>query len=159
MNTTTTSTSTRRRLLIGAPLAALAVLGAGIGMAGLANAGTLPTNGDTVAMTIYNNTDQTMYLNSMSNPQGDWIAAPQNTLAPNSHEIVTAAGSGPSMSVSVDYSIGGGAHHAVFSANQAPYSANTDGTGIMGGAGAGYDLSTHIDSGNPAMNVGYWLNG
>ncbi|MDJ0110505.1 hypothetical protein QM646_29005, partial [Rhodococcus erythropolis] len=74
---------------------ALALGGTALGTAAVANAGTMPTDGPTVAMTITNNTDNPMLLDSASNPYGQWINGPRSYLAPHTTEIVTAYSSDP----------------------------------------------------------------
>lgn len=88
---------------------ALAVGGTALGTAAIANAGTMPTDGPTVAMTITNNTDNPMLLDSASNPYGQWINGPRSYLAPHTTEIVTAYSSDPrGIGVDVTYNVADG---------------------------------------------------
>ncbi len=85
---------------------ALALGGTALGTAAVANAGTMPTDGPTVAMTITNNTDNPMLLDSASNPYGQWINGPRSYLAPDTTEIVTAYSSDPrGIGVDVTYNV------------------------------------------------------
>jgi hypothetical protein len=142
------------------PLIALAAVGTAVGAAGIANAGTLPTDGPTIAMTIRNNTNDTMYLQGSSNPYGEWIAAPRGVLAPHSTEIVTAHSRNTNgFGVDATYSVRGDAT-AVFSAYDYSYNGgtNTEGTRTTGNDGRDFAISSWIDSRYPTMNVSYTLN-
>ena len=124
--TTTTDTQDhpphpRRRPLIG-----LAVIGAG---AGLATAGTLPTNGNTIAMTITNNTGTTMTLTGDYTNSGDFISGPQQTLAPGASEIVTASTANyDGLTAVVNYGLPDTNTIVTFQANNTPNGVSTDGT-------------------------------
>ena len=142
---------TTRRILIAAPLIGLAVLGVGVG---LAHAGTLPTSGSTVAMTIRNDTDQVMTLNANVTTSGDFIAAPQATLAPHSSEIVTASSTNhDGFATVVNYSLTPKTD-VTFEANNLPSGANTVGT-VINDPAHYFTTSSSMDSGHPAMNASY----
>jgi hypothetical protein len=142
------------------PLIALATVGTAVGAVGAATAGTLPTDGPTIAMTIRNNSNETMFLQGSSNPYGEWIQAPRGVLAPHSTEIVTAhSRNHDGFGVDATYSVRGDAT-AVFSAYDYSYNGgtNTEGTRTTGNDGRGFDISSWIDSSYPTMNVSYTLN-
>ncbi|CAM3844450.1 hypothetical protein [Smaragdicoccus niigatensis] len=146
------------KTLIATPLIGLAVIGAGIGAAGIASAGTLPTNGNTIAMTIYNSTDQTMTLTGDYTSAGDFIAGPQETLAPHSSEIVTAAVDNfGGLTAVVNYGVPDTNTIVTFQANNSAQGATTDGTTVGGVHARRYDVSTTIDTGVPTMNVAYTI--
>lgn len=65
-------TTARRRvaLFIALPATAVAVTGFAIAAAGVATAGTMPTSGPTIAMTISNDTDLPMVLAARRTPTG-----------------------------------------------------------------------------------------
>lgn len=155
------NTSTRRRaeLFVAVPATALAVIGLTVGGTGVANAGTLPSNGPTVAMTISDDTDVPMVLQGSSNPYGQWIQGPASYVAPHSSEIVTAHSDDPrGIGVDATYSIPGA--DAVFSAgNYSPGGPNVDGTRVDGNVGHTYGISSWIETGYPNMNAGYHLYG
>jgi hypothetical protein len=165
MNTTTdqastaqTSPSRSRRLLLAVPLAALALVGAGVGFAGLAHAGTMPGNGASIAMTIHNDTDQTMTLSGDYTDTGDFLAAPQQTLAPGATEIVTAASPGfNGMVATVNYSLPN-ATYVTFNANDNMGGANTDGTTVNGYNAHLFTTTSTIDTGFPTMNASYSIH-
>ncbi len=134
---------------------ALAVGGTALGTAAIANAGTMPTDGPTVAMTITNNTDNPMLLDSASNPYGQWINGPRSYLAPHTTEIVTAYNEDPrGLTVDVVYSTPGGGQ-AVFMANDYPQF-DTDGTRTTDPDH--YFISSYIDGYYPNLSVGYHLS-
>ncbi|CAM3655732.1 hypothetical protein [Smaragdicoccus niigatensis] len=146
------------KTLIATPLIGLAVIGAGIGAAGIASAGTLPTDGNTIAMTIYNDTDQTMTLTGDYTSSGDFIAAPQDTLAPHSSEIVTASVTDwDGFTAVVNYGVPNTNTIATFEANNTPQGASTDGTQVGGYFAHRYDLSSNIDSAFPNMNASFTI--
>ncbi|TQF69253.1 hypothetical protein FK531_10950 [Rhodococcus spelaei] len=140
------------------PVTALAVAGVAHATAGAADAGTLPTDGPTIAMTITNATDAPMVLQDSSNPYGQWMSAPRGFLAPHSTEIVTAYNNDPNgVGVDVTYALPGGAQ-AVFAANNYRGASSLDGTRITGVAGA-YGINPTLDTGFPNLNAGYVLVG
>ncbi len=135
-------------------IAGLAALGVAVGAAGVANAGTLPTTGQTVAMTIYNNTGQPMDLVGSDNPYGQWISGPCAVLEPEGTEIVTAtANSAGGFGIDVVYALPGDAR-AVFMANNYDFPADTNGTRMVGRDASYYGIPANVDSGFPAMNSG-----
>jgi hypothetical protein len=147
----------RRPLLIAIPIAAVALVGAGVAFAGAAHAGTMPTTGPTIAMTITNNTDNTLYLQGSDNPYGDWIAAPQAVLAPHATEIVTASSWNPGgFAIDAAYGTAGDAT-AVFMANNYPGNATTDGTRVDGANTNRLGIQTSVDTGSPTMNASYTI--
>lgn len=155
MTTTASPARSRRRLLVGIPLAGLALIGAGVGFAGIANAGTMPGNGASIAMTISNDTDQTMTLSGTYTDTGDFISAPRQTLAPHTTEIVTAASPGfNGMNATVNYVLPNSTY-VTFTANDSMNGANTDGTSVNGYNAHYFTTSSHIDTGFPTMNVSY----
>lgn len=137
------------------PLAALAIAGTTLAATGVANAGTLPATGPTVAMTITNNTNDPMILQGSDNPYGQWINGPQAIIPPHSQSIVTAADNDPGgIGVDVSYSLPGGS--AVFMANNYSYNGgDLNGTRIEGQAGGHYRLDSRMDTGFPYLNAGY----
>ncbi|MFE3291914.1 hypothetical protein [Rhodococcus sp. NPDC059234] len=140
------------------PVAALAVAGTALATTGVAGAGTLPTDGPTIAMTITNATDSPIVLQGSSNPYGQWISAPRGFVAPHTTEIVTAHNTDPNgVGVDVTYAMPGGAH-AVFAANNYRGASSLDGTRITGTPGA-YGINPTLDTGYPNMNAGYILVG
>jgi hypothetical protein len=146
------------KTLVATPLIGLAVIGAGIGAAGIANAGTLPMNGNTVAMTIYNNTDQTLNLTGDYTSAGDFIAGPQQTLAPWTSEIVTASADNfDGLTAVVNYGVADTNTIVTFQANNDWNGATADGTQVNGYFAHRYDVSSTIDTGVPNMNVAYTL--
>ncbi|CAM3844227.1 hypothetical protein [Smaragdicoccus niigatensis] len=146
------------KTLIATPLIGLAVIGAGIGAAGIASAGTLPTNGNTIAMTIYNSTDQTMTLTGDYTSAGDFIAGPQETLAPHSSEIVTASVDNfGGLTAVVNYGVPDTNTIVTFQANNNAGAASTDGTQIGGTHHNRYDVMTNVDTGFPTMNAVYTI--
>ncbi len=154
---TTTTQSGRRRAVRCAALsiAGLAALGVAVGAAGVANAGTMPTTGPTVAMTIYNNTGQPMDLVGSDNPYGQWISGPRAVLEPGGTEIVTATtSSAGGFGIDVTYALPGDAR-AVFMANNYGFQADTNGTRMDGRDASYYGIHTNVDSRFPAMNSGY----
>ncbi len=57
-------------------VAAITALAAGaltLGLSGIASAGTLPTTGNSITMTISNDTEQTIHLKGADNPYGQWM--------------------------------------------------------------------------------------
>ena len=57
-------------------VAAITALAAGaltLGLSGIASAGTLPTTGNSITMTISNDTEQTIHLEGADNPYGQWM--------------------------------------------------------------------------------------
>lgn len=149
MNVTTTRRLARIAVL---PLAVLALTGTAVGVA---NAGTLPATGPTVAMTISNNTNDPMILQGSDNPYGQWINGPQAIIPPHSQSIVTAANNDPGgLGVDVTYSLPGG--DAVFMANNYSYNGgDLNGTRIEGQAGNHYRIDSRMDTGFPYLNAGY----
>lgn len=137
------------------PIAGLAAVGVAFGACGIASAGTLPSTGPTIAMTIHNNTGQDMILQGSDNPYGQWIQGPNAVLAPWSSEIITATNNDPrGIGVDVTYSLPGNAQ-AVFMANNYGNGANNEGTRMTGGDGHFYGIYSHVDTGFPTMNSGY----
>ena len=146
------------KTLIANPLIGLAVVGAGFAAAGIANAGTLPMNGDTIAMTIYNNTNQTMTLTGDYTSAGDFIAAPQQTLAPFSSEIVTAsAANWDGLTAVVNYGVPDTNTIVTFQANNDGQGATTDGTQVNGYFAHRFDVSSNIDTAFPNMNASFTI--
>lgn len=156
-DTQTTTTTTRRRFtrFAAIPLAGLAAVGIAFGAAGIASAGTMPSTGPTIAMTIHNTTGQDMILQGSDNPYGEWIHGPNAVLAPGASEIVTATNNDPrGIGVDVTYSLPGDAQ-AVFTANNYSNDANTSGTRMTGRDGHFYSVYSTVDTGFPTMNAGY----
>jgi len=146
----TIKTTTAR---IAVPLIGLALLGVG---AGIANAGTLPTNSSTVAMTITNNTDQTMTLTGDYTDSGDFIAGPRDTLAPGESEIVTASTSGYNgITTVVNYGLPGTNTIVTFQANNTPNDSSTNGTSIGGTNANSFGYTSNIDTDYPTMNASF----
>lgn len=144
--------------LLAAGITALAVTGLALGAAGVANAGTLPTTGNTIAMTVANDTDQTIYLQGADNPYGTWIAAPPQSVAPHSSRIITAANNDPrGLGVDATYSLPDGSGTVVFMANDYSSSTDIDGTRTTGPHAGHYSVSSWIDTNYPNMNVAYHL--
>jgi len=138
-------------------VAALAGVGLAFGAAGIANAGTMPMTGNSIAMTIRNDTGQDMVLQGSDNPYGQWIHAPNATLRPGQSEIVTASNNDPSgLGVDVTYSLPGNAQ-AVFMANDYPGGTDTSGTRMTGPDGRFYTVRSTVDTGFPTMNAAYSL--
>ncbi|MFC9790657.1 hypothetical protein [Rhodococcus sp. NPDC127528] len=137
------------------PLAGLAAVGTTVASTGIANAGTLPATGPTVAMTITNSTNDPMILRGSANPYGQWINGPQAIIPPHSQSIVTAGGNDPGgIGVDVAYSLPGG--DAVFLANNYGYNGgDLNGTRLEGQAAGSYRLDSHMDTGFPYLNAGY----
>ncbi len=151
--------NTKTRVLIATPLVGLAAVGGCLALSGVANAGTLPMNGNTVAMTIYNNTNQTMTLTGDYTDSGDFIAAPQQTLAPHSSEIVTASTANwNALTAIVNYGLPNTNTIVTFQANNTTTGANTDGTTINGTRAWHYNVSSQTDTGFPNMNAAYYVN-
>ncbi|MBJ8343865.1 hypothetical protein [Antrihabitans sp. YC2-6] len=150
-------TSIRRLVFV--PIAATAALATMVGVAGVASAGTLPSGSPTTAMTITNDTNQTMWLASSNNPYGSWIAAPHQSLAPHETEIVTAVsnGSTPVFPINISYAYGSLGSVANFVSTNDYSGATTDGSGVTGNNVQNYDVQTSIDSGPPAVNASYIL--
>ncbi|MCE5291270.1 MAG: hypothetical protein LLG14_18810 [Nocardiaceae bacterium] len=152
---TNTRMSPRRHLLLGVSFVGIAIVGTGLGFVATAHAGTLPTDGDTVAMTIHNNTDQTMTLAAQYTNVGDFIAAPQQVLAPHTSEIVTASSHNHDRMAAVmsyqlpDHTV------VVFEANNLPDGANTTGTVTAGPSAGQYAIATSLDTGFPNLNASY----
>lgn len=133
---------------------ALALGGTALGTAAVANAGTMPTDGPTVAMTITNNTDNPMLLDSASNPYGQWINGPRSYLAPHTTEIVTAYSSDPrGIGVDVTYSVADGVQ-TVMAANNYAGNPTLDGTRIIGDP-THVILTDYMATGYPTMNASY----
>ncbi len=153
------TTSIRRRRLIIVPIAAAAAIGTMVGMAGIASAGTLPTDSPTTAMTITNDTNQTMWLANSNNPYGSWIATPRQSLAPHASEIVTAVSnkSTPVFPISISYAYGSLGAVANFVSTNDYMGATTNGSGVTGYNVQNYDVQTSIESGAPAVNASYIL--
>lgn len=155
MNTTTTLRRSRTAKIAAVSLATLASAGAA---AGIAHAGTMPANDVTVAMTITNNTDFPMFLQGSDNPYGEWIQAPQQTLAPHTTEIVTASTADPGgFSVDATYSITSGSG-AVFSANNYSSGSTTEGTRTTGDYANAFTIHTDISTAYPTMNASYTVS-
>lgn len=154
MNTTTRRT---RRLLIGGSLTALALTGSALSLAGVANA-CVPNYPAMISMTITNNSDQTLYLHGSDNPYGDWVVAPQQTLAPHSTETVSAStwNSG-GFGVDVTYGISGTSDEAVFFANNYGGDTNTDATRIDGANTNHLGISSNVETGAPYMDASYTI--
>ncbi|MFD4180512.1 hypothetical protein [Rhodococcus sp. NPDC058514] len=154
------ATTRRRRVarIATLPAAALALAGTALGLTGAtASAGTLPTTGPTIAMTITNNTGQPMVLRGSDNPYGEWVQGPRAVLAPWSSEIVTATNNDPrGIGVDVTYSLPGDAQ-AVFMANNYRGDASLDGTRMTGRDGAYYGIAGSMDTGFPNLNAGYTI--
>lgn len=151
----TASTKNRTARFAAVSVAGLAALGVAVGTTGVANAGTLPTTGPTVAMTIYNNTGQPMDLVGSDNPYGKWISGPRAVLEPGGTEIITAAAnSAGGFGIDVVYALPGDAR-AVFMANNYGLPVDTNGTRMVGRDASYYGIHTNVDSGFPAMNSGY----
>ena len=148
-----TITATTRRTFIAAPIIGLALLGAGTG---LATAGTLPTTGSTIAMTITNNTNQTMTLTGDYTDTGDFIAAPRDTLAPGASEIVTASTTSQGgLTAVVNYGLPDTNTIVTFQANNNPNGSSTDGTAINGTHARRFGYTSTMDTEYPAMNAGF----
>ncbi|MFI6432450.1 hypothetical protein [Rhodococcus oryzae] len=154
------ATVRRRRLarIATLPPLALAFAAATLGFTGAAaSAGTLPTTGPTIAMTITNNTGQPMVLQGSDNPYGEWIQGPRAILAPWSSEIVTATNNDPrGIGVDVTYGLPGDAQ-AVFMANNYQGDASLDGTRMTGNDGVYYGIASTMDTGFPNLNAGYTI--
>lgn len=151
------ATSIRRLILV--PLAAAAALATTVGVAGIASAGTLPTGAPTTAMTITNDTNQTMWLAKSNNPYGSWIAAPRQSLAPHASEIVTAVSNNttPVFPISISYAYGSLGAVANFVSTNDYMGATTNGSGVTGYNVQNFGVQTTIDSGSPAVNASYIL--
>ena len=144
--------TTTRRIFVAAPLIGLAVLGG----AGLATAGTLPTDGDTIAMTITNNTGTTMTLTGDYTNSGDFISGPRQSLAPGQSEIVTASTKGfDGLTAVVNYGLPDTNTIVTFEANNTPNGATAEGTSINGIHAGSYGYTSSIDTGAPNMNAAY----
>lgn len=146
--------------------AALAGLGAataiGFGLSGTANAGTMPITrpGEpTVAMTITNHTNHTEYLvGSTPDTGGQWVNAPQRTLAPGATEIVKAvAPFANQLTVNAQYRVGLGGPIANYEIHDSAHNVNTTFTGVSGTKAGNYWINTHVSSHYPNANVGYDL--
>ncbi|MCW4351724.1 hypothetical protein ONR57_00200 [Hoyosella sp. YIM 151337] len=149
---TTSARRSRTAKIAGISFATLALAGAA---AGIAHAGTVPANDVTVAMTITNNTDFPMFLQGSDNPHGQWIQAPQESIAPHSSEIVTASSADPGgFGIDASYSITSGSG-AVFTANNYSSGATTDGTHTTGDYGDAFTIHTNVSTGYPTMNATY----
>ena len=144
-------------------LAALAATGIAAGLiaggAGLASAGTVPVThpGEpSVAMTLTNHTNQTEWLASATPGSGQWVQAPQRTLAPGACEtVVSVAPNSSSETVFVNYRIGAFGPTATYNLENVRGDVNTDMTGTSGGH---YFInSPQISTGYPNVNVGYDL--
>ncbi|MCD2153137.1 MAG: hypothetical protein K0Q46_1950 [Rhodococcus erythropolis] len=139
-------------------VAAITALAAGaltLGLSGIASAGTLPTTGNTITMTISNDTEQTIHLEGADNPYGQWMQSPRQSLAPHETEIVTAYNQDPrGLTVGLVYSTPGGGQ-AVFMANDYPQF-DTDGTRTTDPDH--YFISSYIDGYYPNLSVGYHLS-
>ncbi|NMN97190.1 hypothetical protein [Antrihabitans stalactiti] len=153
-----TTTSIRRRLIL-APLAATAALATMVGVAGIASAGTLPTNAPTTTMSITNDTDQTMWLTNSNNPYGSFIAGPRQSLAPHATEIVTAVSNNttPVFPINISYGYGSLGAVANFVSTNDYMGATTNGSGVSGYNVQNYGVQTTIDSGAPTVNASYIL--
>lgn len=151
------SRARRRRIVAwtAIPIAGLAAIGVAFGAPAIANAGTLPTTGPTIAMTIHNTTNQDMVLVGADNPYGQWIQGPDAILAPGASEIVTATNNDPrGIGVDVTYSMPNG-EQAVFMANNYQNGADTSGTRMDGPGPHAFSVYSTVDTGFPTMNVGY----
>lgn len=155
---TTTTTKSRRRIIYTA-IAGTAVVATMAGFAGIASAGTLPTNAPTTAMTITNQTNQTLWLANSDNPYGSWIAAPHQSLAPGQTEIVTAVSNNttPVFPITVSYAYGTVGSVANFVSTNSYMGAGTDGSGVTGPNVTNLGVQTSVDSGAPAVNASYIL--
>ncbi|CAM3721464.1 hypothetical protein [Smaragdicoccus niigatensis] len=154
---TTTRINPRRHLILGVSFVGIAIVGTGLGFVATAHAGTLPMDGDTVAMTISNDTDQPMTLAAQYTNVGDFIAAPQQILAPHTSEIVTASNAGyDRMAAVMSYQL---PDHTVvvFEANDFSDGANTTGTVTAGPSADHYQIATSLDTGFPNLNASYTL--
>lgn len=137
----------------------LAIAGLALGATGIASAGTLPTTGNTIAMTVANDTNQTIYLQGSDNPYGNWIAGPPQSVSPHSSRIITATNNDPrGLGVDVTYSLPDGTGTAVFMANDYPNSTDIDGTRTTGPDAGRFSISSWIDTTYPDMNVTYHLS-
>lgn len=145
------------KTLVATPLIGLALIGAGIGAAGIANAAPL-TDGNTVSMTIFNNTNQTMNLQDAETSSGDFVYVPQQSLAPHTSEVVTASSSDASgFAVTVSYGLPDSSSVATFKANDNQSGANTDGTGVTGQFANVFSINSNVVAGFPSMNATYTL--
>ncbi|MCW4355191.1 hypothetical protein ONR57_17945 [Hoyosella sp. YIM 151337] len=114
MTSTARTQNHRRRIIIGAGLAALALTGTTAALAGTAHAA-IPDYPATITMSITNNTDTTMYLHGSDNPYGDWIQAPTNTIGPHETETISASTWNQNgFAIDATYGISGTNSEAVF---------------------------------------------
>jgi hypothetical protein len=154
----------RSRLLVGVPLAALALAGtAAVGTAGFAQAQPPTSHQQTITMTITNNSDRTLYLSGSDNPDGQWVSAPKATLAPNTSQVVTATSDTDGFSVYVTYGIGRvGTHQVVFIANSHHSGADTDGTRAVGPTGRtsrNYSVDSTASKGAATVSADFVVRG
>ncbi|PYE18600.1 hypothetical protein DFR67_104179 [Williamsia limnetica] len=158
-------TNTTRRTLnrIGAGCLGIAATAAiGFGVAGAANAGTVPVThpGEpSIAMTISNNTNQTEYLVGNESSSGGWVNGPKDTLAPGESEtIVAVAGSENILETDVEYQIGATGPVATYRVVDSQMDgASTFGSGINGDGSTNYVLIPGIQSAFPNANATFTL--
>ncbi|MBB3037011.1 hypothetical protein [Hoyosella altamirensis] len=148
----------RRRIIIGAGLAALALTGTAVGLAGAAHAA-IPDYPATITMSITNNTDHTMYLHGSDNPYGDWIQAPTQTIGPHETETVSASTWNQNgFAIDATYGISGTNSEAVYFANNYPGAqTDTQGTRIDGDNTANLGINSAVTTGAPYMVASYTL--
>lgn len=153
------STTTLRRIVL-TSIAAGAAVATMAGFAGIASASTLPSNAPTTAMTITNDTNNTLWFVGSRNPDGSWIAAPHN-LAPHQTETVTAMSNNttPIFPVNAAFAIGTTGDVAHFDSVNSYMGDSTDSTKVTGPTGIDYDhgLQAQIVTGAPALNASYIL--
>lgn len=144
--------------LIAAPLAALALAGgAALAFAGTASAA-IPNYPATITMTITNNTDHILSLRGADNPYGDWIVAPQQTLAPHATETVSASTwNQAGFAADVTYGISGTGDEAVFFANNYATNTSTDATRVDGANTAHLGISSQVNDASWTMTASYDL--
>jgi hypothetical protein len=112
-----------------------------------------------IEMKILNSTNQTLRLQGLTNPDGDWVAEPPTVLAPHESAVVSAVSACPEgFSVKLSYRIGKTFARADFTAHNHTWSggAGTATTGVIGSKI--YDVFSHLDSGSPVFSAEYLLS-
>lgn len=156
--------STRRTLtrITAGGLGVAAAAAIGFGVAGAANAGTVPVThpGEpSIAMTITNSTNQTEYLSGNGSSSGGWVNAPKDTLAPGESETVVAvAGNQNFLETDAEYQIDATGPIATYRVVDSQIDgASTFGTGVNGNGSTNYALSSGVQSAFPNANVTFTL--
>ncbi|MEP9415701.1 hypothetical protein ABLE92_15340 [Gordonia sp. VNQ95] len=159
--TSTAHLSTARLAAAGVGVACLTA-GALALTAPAAHAGTLPVThpGEpTIAMTITNHTDKTEHLlNDGTSPNGIWVNAPRQTLAPGATETVTAvAPHGTTLDMHVAYRVGLAGPTATYEVSNNQHNANIANTGVTGPFAKNYWINHTFSSHYPNTNIGFDL--